>query len=84
MLFYHIYFYNKMKILTEQKLRLVIREEIENSIEYRNLSPRQKQMLEEGVVGKVVDAIKGAFKGLVNFLQGKKMMLKLLLRQKQY
>lgn len=46
-----------MPLLTEQKLRLAIREEIENLKEYKNLSPRQKQMLEEGILQKVAGAV---------------------------
>lgn len=52
-----------MPLLTEQKLRIAIREEIENSIEYRNLSPRQKQLLEEGVLKKVGSVVGKLVKG---------------------
>jgi hypothetical protein len=61
---------DNMPFLTEQKLRLAIREEIETSREYRNLSPRQKYLLEQGVVKKVVGAIGGAIKGAVGKLFG--------------
>lgn len=61
---------NNMPLLTEQKLRILVQKEIENSDYYKNLSPKQKQLLEEGVVGKVLGAIKGAFQGFMKGLAG--------------
>lgn len=52
---------SQSKILTESKLRKLIREEISCNTQYKNLSAQQKMMLEEGVLQNIASSIKGFF-----------------------